>query len=46
MRQALQALVKQLAALQQQIGELERNIHAQHRANDRADGSRPSRVSA
>ena len=30
----------------QQIGELERTIHAQHRASDRADGSRPSRVSA
>ena len=36
MRQALQALVKQLAALQQQIGELERSIHAQHRASDRS----------
>jgi transposase len=36
MRQALQALVKQLAALQEQIGELERGIHAQHRASDRS----------
>ena len=36
MRQALQALVKQLAALQEQIGELERSIHAQHRASDRS----------
>jgi transposase len=36
MRQALQSLVKQLAALQQQIGELERSIHAQHRASDRS----------
>ena len=32
----MQAVVKQLAALQQQIGELERNIHAQHRASDRS----------
>jgi transposase len=31
MRQALQALVDQLAALQEQIGTLERSIHAQHR---------------
>src|SRR5688572_3114850 len=36
MRQALQALVSQLAALQGQIGELERSIHAQHRASDRS----------
>jgi transposase len=36
MRQALQALVRQLAALQEQIGELERSIHAQHRASDRS----------
>jgi len=36
MKQALQALVKQLAALQEQIGELERSIHAQHRASDRS----------
>ena len=36
MRKALQALVKQLAALQEQIGELERGIHAQHRASDRS----------
>ena len=36
MKQALQALVKQLAALRQQIGELERSIHAQHRASDRS----------
>jgi transposase len=36
MRQALKALVKQLAALQEQIGELERSIHAQHRASDRS----------
>ena len=34
MRQALQALLDQLAALQQQIGELERSIHAQHRASE------------
>src|ERR1700674_3378295 len=36
MKQALQALVKQLAALQEQIGELERGIHAQHRASDQS----------
>ena len=36
MKQALQALVRQLAALQEQIGELERGIHAQHRASDRS----------
>ena len=34
MKQALQALLNQLAALQRQIGELDRGIHAQHRAND------------
>lgn len=34
MQQALQPLVDQLAALQAQIGQLERNIHAQHRASD------------
>ncbi len=34
MRQALQALVEQLAALQEQIGALERSIHAQHRASE------------
>jgi len=34
MRQALQPLVDQLAALQAQIGQLERSIHAQHRASD------------
>ena len=34
MRQALQALVAQLAALQDQIGRLERSIHAQHRASE------------
>jgi transposase len=34
MRQALQSLVDQLAALQAQIGQLERSIHAQHRASD------------
>jgi transposase len=34
MRQALQALVDQLAALQEQIGTLERGIHAQHRASE------------
>jgi transposase len=33
MRLALQALVDQLAALQEQIGTLERGIHAQHRAS-------------
>jgi transposase len=31
---ALQALIAQLAALQQQIGRLESQIHAQHRATD------------
>jgi transposase len=34
MRQALQALVAQLAALQEQIGALEASINAQHRASD------------
>lgn len=34
MRQALQALVAQLAALQEQIVALEASIHAQHRASD------------
>ena len=34
MLQSLQALVGQLAALQEQIGTLERNIHAQHRASE------------
>jgi transposase len=34
MKQALQALLDQLAALQQQIGQLDRGIHAQHRASD------------
>jgi len=34
MRQALQPLFDQLAALQAQIGQLERSIHAQHRASD------------
>lgn len=34
MRQALQPLVDQLTALQAQIGQLERSIHAQHRASD------------
>ncbi len=34
MKQALQALLDQFAALQTQIGELDRGIHAQHRAND------------
>ncbi len=34
MRHALQAIVDQLASLQAQIGALEMNIHAQHRAND------------
>jgi transposase len=34
MRQALQALVDQLAALQEQIGTLERGIHGQHRASE------------
>jgi transposase len=36
MKQALQALISQLAALQGQIGQLERSIHAQHRASDRS----------
>jgi transposase len=36
MMQALQALISQLAALQGQIGQLERGIHAQHRASDRS----------
>jgi len=34
MQQALQPLIDQLAALQAQIGQLERSIHAQHRASD------------
>jgi transposase len=34
MREALQALIAQLDALQQQIGRLECQIHAQHRASD------------
>ena len=34
MREALQVLLNQLAALQGQIGKLDRSIHAQHRAND------------
>ena len=34
MRQALQAIVDQLAALELQIGGLDRAIHAHHRAND------------
>jgi transposase len=34
MKQSLQALIAQLAALQEQIGQLERSIHAQHRASD------------
>lgn len=34
MRQALQALVAQLAALQEQIAALEASIHAQHRASE------------
>lgn len=34
MRQALEALVAQFAALQEQIGQLEKNIHAQHRVNN------------
>ncbi len=34
MQQALQVAVAQLGSLQQQIGELERSIHAQHRTSD------------
>jgi transposase len=34
MREALQALIAQLEALQQQIGKLECQIHAQHRASE------------
>lgn len=34
MQQTLQVIVAQLAALQSQIAELERSIHAQHRASD------------
>jgi transposase len=34
MRQALQALLDQLTALQQQVGKLDRGIQAQHRASD------------
>ena len=34
MKQSLQALIAQLAALQEQIGQLERSIHAQHRASE------------
>ena len=33
-RTALETLLDQLAALRQQIGEIERHIHAQHRANE------------
>jgi transposase len=36
MGQALQVLVSQLAALQAQIGQLERSIHAQHRASEQS----------
>jgi transposase len=35
-KQALRALVAQLAALQEQIGKLERGIHAEHRSSDRS----------
>ncbi len=34
LRQTLQVIAKQLGSLQQQIGELDRMIHAQHRATD------------
>ena len=34
MKQALQALLNQLAALQEQVGQLDRSIRAQHSAND------------
>jgi transposase len=34
MRQALQAILDQLTALQQQVGQLDRCIHAQHRVSD------------
>ncbi len=34
LRQTLQVVAKQLGSLQQQIGELDRMIHAQHRATD------------
>jgi transposase len=34
MKQALQAIIDQLAALELQIGKLDRAIHAHHRAND------------
>src|SRR6201988_3367844 len=34
MKQALRAIVDQLAALELQIGTLDRTIHAHHRAND------------
>jgi transposase len=34
MKQALQAIIDQLAALELQIGTLDRAIHAHHRAND------------
>jgi len=36
MKQAMQALVSQLAALEAQIGQLERSIHAQHCASDQS----------
>jgi transposase len=36
MSQALQAIVAQLAALQEVIGRLERTIHSQHRASERS----------
>src|SRR5215510_3902728 len=34
MKQALQAIIDQLAGLELQIGSLDRTIHAHHRAND------------
>jgi transposase len=34
MKQALQAILDQLTALQKQVGQLDRCIHAQHRASD------------
>jgi transposase len=38
MKQALQAIVDQLAALELQIATLDRAIHAHHRANDMSCG--------
>ena len=43
MKQALQAIIDQLAALELQIGSLDRAIHAHHRANDTSCAPRRTR---